>query len=329
MRLLLSACEESGDRIAARLAPHLADLLEGAHLAGSCGRAMEAAGVERLARAEAFSHVGWASVVRSLPHLAWSLWRYVRAVDAFRPRAAVLVDAPGVHRMLIRRLALRGVRTVWVAPPQLWAWRGRKLTGLEGLRAHPLHGFEEDSLRDCGLDAQWLGYPGGEAPAGEMDRDLLVLLPGSRPHWRRIHRELFARTAAGLDVPLRAVFVHPHSRGAEEGLECLTPEEAFPRAALALAMPGTGALELARRGVPTVLAARPGRLDAHLARRRLDPGFKGLPNRILGREVFPERFATDLSEQELTPVLADLWERREETRERLAGLEGLLWAQGA
>ncbi len=291
---------------------------------------MEGVGVRPLAHAEDFSHVGWVSVLRSLPWLAWKAWSYFRAVEEFDPRGAVLVDAPGLHGPLARRLKRREVPVVWVAPPQLWAWKNRSAPVLDGMRVHPMHSFEMESLRRTHADARWLGFPGGPALEPAHVRDLLVLLPGSRPGWRELHKTLFREAVQQLDLPLRPVFVHPTPRqGLELGLECMSPQEAFPRAALALSMPGTGALELARLGVPTLLAARPHRADAWFAQGRLDSGFKGLPNRILGAEVFPERFSCDLTSADLAVSLQDLWGRARETRELLAPLEDLLWARDA
>jgi lipid-A-disaccharide synthase len=97
---------------------------------------------------------------------------------------------------------------------------------------------------------------------------------------------------------------------------------------LALALPGTGVLEAALARVPTVVAARPGRLDAALARRRLVAGPLSLPNRILGREVFPELLGLPTA-QELAHALEHLWRRRESVRQDLDGLEQALGDPGA
>lgn len=291
---------------------------------------MRSADVECLARAEDFSHVGWVSVLRDLPRLAWKTWSYFRRVEAFAPNVALLVDAPGLHGPLARRLKRRGVEVVWAAPPQLWAWKDRQMDVLRGMRVHPMHRFEVESLQRAQAEAKWLGFPGGAPLARAAQPDLIAILPGSRPGWRSLHRKLFLDAVLELDLPLQPVFVHPHPPCDQElGFECLSPEQALPRAALAVALPGTGALDLARLGVPTLLAARPRRMDAFLATRRLAPGFKGLPNRISGAEVFPERFSSDLNPRELAVALRTVWERREETRDRLKSFEGLLWAQDA
>jgi len=324
MKILLSAGEVSGDAIGAALAGAFTDELPGARLAGCCGDSMIRAGVRPLADAGDFSHAGWSSVLSHLPFLVWKAWRYLRALDAFGPDLALLVDAPGLHGPLLRRLRARKVPVAWVAPVQLWAWKNRRPPGLDGLHVYPSHEFELDSLREAGAIPHWWGYPGIRTlvePSAR--RGKLALLPGSRSAWRGRHRDLFILAAKLADLPLETVLVHPRGdRTAEEaGLPCLSPSQVWPTAALALALPGTATLEAARWGVPTVVAARPGWLDLQLARRRLSDGFRALPNRIMSEEVFPEHYAHQANAQYLARELRRIWNHRERIACSLAGFE--------
>jgi len=79
----------------------------------------------------------------------------------------------------------------------------------------------------------------------------------------------------------------------------MSPEEALPRAALALTLPGTATLEIGLQGIPAVVAARPSALDAWIAGRRLSGGPYALPNRILGRMVYPELLGPDVGASEI------------------------------
>ena len=150
MRILLSAGEVSGDAIGSELAAAIHEEFPQAELAGCAGEAMLRAGVGPLAEAVDFSHAGWSSVLSRLPFLVWKAWRYLRAVDRFQPDLALVVDAPGLHGPLLRRLRSRGIPVAWVAPPQLWAWKNRRPGILDGLEVYPSHEFEQDSLRKAG-----------------------------------------------------------------------------------------------------------------------------------------------------------------------------------
>lgn len=294
MRILLSAGEVSGDRIGARLAGALLELAPGCEIAGCAGPRMVSAGVRALADPGVFSHSGWESVLARAPAIVWSAWRYLRAARAFSPDLVVAVDAPGLHSALVGSFRRRGTRCVWIAPPQLWAWRDRSPAVLRGLRVHPLHQFEIDALVRAGADPVWLGYPGPRPERATGRRDLLALLPGSRPHWRKAHARLFVEAARRADTGLEPVLVHPDPPAPTElSLRCLSPEEALARSALALVLPGTSTLETALQEIPAVVAARPGHLDAWMAARRLAGGPCALPNRILGTPCYREILGED------------------------------------
>jgi lipid-A-disaccharide synthase len=327
MRVLLSAAEPSGDAIGARLADGFRQMADGGVIAGSAGPRMAAAGVRALADAWDFSHAGWSSVAARLPWLAWKAWLYFRAVDRFRPDLALVVDAPGLHGPLLRRLRRRGTRAAWVAPPQLWAWKNRSPALLRGMEVYPAHGFEVEALADAGAQAFWWGYPGPRPDLSlRAAPNCLAVLPGSRGSWRQRHRELFVAAARRSGLRLEIVLVHPQPppSGTESGLVCLPPALALPRAALAISLPGTATLETALWGVPTLVAARPGRIDLWMARRRLADGARALPNRILGERVFPERYGPEVAVESLAAGLVDLYQRRSAIATRLDGFEARL-----
>lgn len=328
MRILVSVGEVSGDRLGARLVPALRAELDEPRLAGSVGPCLRDQGVGALADMASFSHSGWSSIARSAPILAWDLWRYLRAIDRFAPQGALVVDSPGLHGIVLGRLRRRGVPCLWVAPPQLWAWRDRRPAILSGLRVHPLHRFEVASLSVAGADARWLGYPRDPESCGASSGDSLLLFPGSRPSWRKRHAALFLAAARASGTGLEPVYVHPAGAGPELGVACMAPREALAAGALALVLPGTAALDVALAGLPAVLAARPGRFDAWMARGRLADGPYGLPNRILG-PVYPEVLGDSATVDRCARALAAAWEHREETRAILARLPAELWSDGA
>lgn len=327
MRVLLSAAEPSGDAIGAELVDGFRQSLDGVSLAGASGPRMAASGVRALADASDFSHAGWSSVAARLPWLAWKAWVYFREVDRFDPDLAVVIDAPGLHAPLVRRLRRKGVRTAWVAPPQLWAWKNRSPAILRGMNVYPAHAFEVDSLVKAGAQAVWWGYPGARPDLSLREPSTcLAVLPGSRRTWRKRHLELFVAAARRASLPLETILVHsnPPASGIESGLTCLPPARALSRAALAISLPGTATLETAQWGIPTLVAARPGPFDLWMARRALSDGARALPNRILGEGVFPELYGPAVTVDSLAVGLLELFERRSEFSARLEGFEAHL-----
>lgn len=327
MKIWISAGEVSGDALGALLADALRRVQPAVQLAGIAGPAMRERGVASSVDALRFAHAGWSSVLQNLPDLVSALRSAGSALDAFAPDLFVAIDSPGLNRILLRRAVTRGCRVAWLAPPQLWAWKNRRIPALEGMDVYPLHAFETDALEKAGARPHWLGYP-GPRPAGPTRPGgrLLVLFPGTRHAWRKRHERLFREAAQCAGLDLDTVVAVPHGRTPGPGE--MKVDQALEQASLALAMPGTGVLEASLRRVPTLVAASPGRMDLWVGRRRLEAGPLSLPNRILGSSVLPELLECP-SAVELGRALGDLWSRREEVSSQLAGLEERLGEPGA
>lgn len=327
LSIWLSAGEVSGDRLAARVARAMTLRDPGIRLTGFAGPAMRREGVFPAGDAMTFALSGWSAVVPRLPWLVLALQGAVRRALREKPDLVVAFDAPGFHRVFLQRIRKAGLATAWVAPPQLWAWRHRVEPVLQGMETFPLHEFEQEALRRQGARVRWVGFP-GDIPSTEScgSREFLALLPGSRPAWARRHRDLFLEAAHRSGLPLAPMVAIPSGRKANTGeMEC---SALWGRSALALALPGTGVLEAALAGIPTVVAARPGWIDRSLAKSRLVDGVLSLPNRILGEELLPEFLGTPTAEI-LAEALRTLWLRRQQVARRLAKLPAKMGEDGA
>lgn len=329
MKVWISAGETSGDQLGAMLAKALQTRDGSLRCAGLAGPRMRAQGVAPIAVDPArFALAGWSAVLRDLPGLLRDGNRVLAEARRFRPDLVVFIDSPGLHRPMLRALRRDGVPCVWLAPPQLWAWKRRTVPELQGLDVYPLHAFEMDRLRTEGANPHWFGFPGPRPTPREArgDRDLLALLPGTRTSWRHRHEDLFRQAALRSGLPLETVLVVPDDRIPGTGEMRVT--QALTRSAIALAMPGTGVLETCLAGIPTVVAAHPGWLDLRIARHALDDGVLSLPNRILGEAVCPEHLGRPTA-RELGESLRELWDRRDGVRSRLAALQESLGPEQA
>lgn len=323
MRVWISAGETSGDRLGALLVGAMRQRRRDLEFAGLAGPALRAAGVEPLGGDPSrFALAGWSAVMRDLPGLLVAGLQVLREARKFRPDLVVLIDSPGLHAPLLRALRRDGIRCAWLAPPQLWAWRSRSVPALRGLDAYPLHAFEVERLRLEGAYPHWFGFPGPRSEFRPMPRGrLLALLPGSRRSWKGRHAGLFLEAATMAGLPLETVVAVPDHVAPDRGE--MRIGQVLSSASLALAMPGTGVLETSMAGIPTVVAARPGRLDRWIAKRSLAEGPLSLVNRILSEDVCPEHLGTPTA-LELATALRSLWIRREEVSERLERLQSSL-----
>jgi lipid-A-disaccharide synthase len=220
---------------------------------------------------------------------------------------------------LIRRLAGRGVPIVHYVAPTIWAWRPGRVRHLVGRvdRLLALLPFEPPLLEQAGVRCDYVGHPALELEIGARDpaafrarhgvpsdARLLCLLPGSRRFeidrllpvfGAAVDRLAAAEPRLAVVLPTLPDLAPLVERGIAHWRRppiLLTGEaaryDAFAAADLALAASGTVILELARFGVPTVLAYRGHPLTMAIVRRLVRVRFAGLVNILLDREVVPE-----------------------------------------
>ncbi len=317
-RVLISAGEPSGDRLAADLVRALVDLVPGCVVEGLAGPAMRSAGVRPLARVEDLSVMGVAEVLAQLGRVRGAWRSMCRALEE-PADLLVVVDSPDFNLPLARRAVRRGVPVVFHVSPQVWAWRrGRARTIARLAREiQCLLPFEPPIYRALGGRAVFVGHPAAELDAGPPGRDW-ALLPGSRsaelrrqlPPMLAAARRLRervpgARIRLGL-APGRTREDLVRAAGELGDVEVVegVPAAVEPAGACLVAS-GTATLEVACMGRPMVVACRVHPLTWAIGR-ALVHGVRhvALPNLVAGRTVVPEHI------QFLDPDrLADDWLR--------------------
>ena len=165
---------------------------------------MEAAGQQRIVRAEDVAVMGVTEILRHIPHIYASYRKLVRDIRQNRPDVAVLIDFPDVNFRLAKHLKRAGVPAVWFVSPQLWAWKRSRLRWVQSrvARMMVIFPFEESFYKERGVDAQFVGHPlAAQASLSVPERELyaaqhgldpaktwIALLPGSR--WKEIRANL-------------------------------------------------------------------------------------------------------------------------------------------
>jgi lipid-A-disaccharide synthase len=203
-RLFLSAGEASGDAYGAALINRLKQSLPSATFTGLGGAQMEAAGQQRLVRAEDVAHMGITEVLRHAPFIYGQYRKLVASIKKQKPDIAILIDFPDVNFRLAKHLARAGVPVVWFVSPQLWAWKRSRLRWVQQRVSKMLviFPFEEPFYRDRGVDAEFVGHPlAFEAIPPQLSREAyaakhgldpartwIALLPGSR--WKELRANL-------------------------------------------------------------------------------------------------------------------------------------------
>ncbi|MBN2378203.1 hypothetical protein JXM67_00155 [candidate division WOR-3 bacterium] len=296
MRVFISTAERSGELYAALIADDLRMNYSNVEILGFRDKECELA------------PVGFGAGVASASNVMVKMGSIEREVRRLRPDVFLAVAWSEPNTILGLRLRdIRGMKRVFFAPPQLWAW-GRWRSGLlrRGYDAlYCLYPKEARFLRSLNLPAYFRGNPLVRHLRpyfkSKRDRNLIALLPGSRSCEKSRHINLltqFRRRWLSLYPSSKAVWLFLTS---EEAREATLPLEygdgavggesryaELARAGLAVVTSGTASLEAALLGTPqAVFYTMPG-FEVALARTLTHVRHFALPNIILGERRVPE-----------------------------------------
>ncbi len=185
--VFISAGEASGEHYGALLATELrrqaAARGQSLELSGMGGPRMQAAGVERIVRAEDMAVMGFTEVVMHLPRIYREFRKLKKAIRARRPDVAVLIDFPEIHFRLAKVLHRLGVPVVYFVSPQLWAWKQHRIKLVREYvdRMLVIFPFEEKFYRDRGVTAEYVGHPLADLPLPAITREEFGLADGLDP----------------------------------------------------------------------------------------------------------------------------------------------------
>ena len=358
------AGEASGDALGARLITALKQRHIGPlAFSGVGGAQMAAVGMDSLYPIADLSVMGLAEV---LPRLRLLLQRLAETSDHVRvvqPAALITIDAPGFSLRLAKRLAGEGIPLIHYVAPQVWAWRPSRARHWAARIDHllALLPFEPEFFREFDVHCEFVGHPvieGLEEMPGNgaafrrvygvnAGAPLLALLPGSRVGEASRLLPIFAQAAAKLHKERPEL--HVVMPTVEQVVSTVTDAvktwpmpvhvvqgpslraDAFAAADAALAASGTVSLELALRGVPSVVAYRANPITAALVRRMLLLPYVALPNILAGELVMPEFLQENCQPAGIADALSELLDntdRRSEQRQKFSNISEMLGRGG-
>jgi len=330
LKILISAGEASGDMHAAAVVRQLFHINPAISIHGITGPVMQQAGCEMLIDMHELNVMGVVDVLKSLPRIRRVRRQILDWAENNRPDVVILVDFPGFHINIGRKLRQMGIPVVQYIAPKLWAWgawRAGKLCDSQDALASILP-FEPDWFAQHGVTARYVGNPSAVACADGWSRQaflqraglndaeqVLAILPGSRPSeiahhlplltavWEQMHSlkpalQAVIPVAAGVDAALFEPLMRAGVR-----LISRMQDDFRLYADAAVAVSGTATLELALWNVPTVLVYRTSPFTVFMAKQVVRVPYIGLANILLDSDAMPE-LIQDAANQE--NVVAEL-----------------------
>lgn len=343
MKIALVAGEISGDILGAALIEALRRRYPQAQFYGVAGPRMIAAGCDAIASIDALSVMGLAEVLKVLPRLFRLRAQLLRRFTEDRPDLIIGIDAPDFNLGLERRLRERGLRTVHMVSPTVWAWRAGRVKTIARAceRVLCLFPFEPAFYARHGMQADYIGHPLADQlddavttatarrQLGLLEGTAVVaVMPGSRGGEIRYLAEPFAQAARRIAARYpNTQFVVPIAKPAlrasiAAAIQAHAPElswalldgqsrEAMQAADVVLLASGTATLECLLLGRPMVVAYRTAPLTAWLMLRAglLKSRYVSLPNLLATDAVVPELLQNQAQPQaladEVLKLLAD------------------------
>ena len=329
-RIFLSAGEASGEHYGASLIHAIRELSPRATFFGLGGQRMEAAGLERIVRAEDVAVMGITEVVRHMPRIYGEYRKLKRSLHSQpRPDAAVLIDFPDVNLALARHLHRLRIPVVFFVSPQLWAWKKHRIRQVQRYvdRMLVIFPFEVPFYESHGVDATFVGHPLADLRAPTISRadfaeryaldpekHWVAILPGSRIKEIELNLPVILQAVKelGEDVefllPIAPTLTQPQRTRIAAILQThfvpyvespVTPvfdaREALFHARASVVASGTATVEAAMIGNPFLVVYRISEVSYAVAKRVVKVPFVAMVNLIANREVVPELIQGDFT----------------------------------
>jgi lipid-A-disaccharide synthase len=347
-QILISAGEASSDMYAARLVTALRERTQ-ARFFGMGGPQMAEAGVELIADYHEVAVVGIAEVLHKIPTVIGVQNRLKREAERRKAALAILVDSPGTHLGVARRMKQIGVPVGYFIGPQVWAWRAGRVRIVKRRvnQMVVIFPFEEKIYRDAGVPVTFVGHPLVEVVKPSLTRaefaalhnldanePIVTILPGSRPseirqNYGRILEacERLHRTNSKTQFVLAAApnltsdFFSGYASSAAEIKQVRgSSYDALAAADCGIVASGTATIEAALLGTPMVVIYRVRPLSAFILRGMIRTPFFSMVNLIAGRRVVTELIQDDFTPQAVESEVRRLLDSPRATIEMRANL---------
>jgi lipid-A-disaccharide synthase len=321
---------------------------------------MREAGVELIADYHEVAVVGITEVLHKIPAVIGVQNRLAREAAKRGAALAVLVDSPGTHLGVARRLKKNNIPVGYFIGPQVWAWRAGRVRVVKRLvqRMVVIFPFEEKIYQDAGVPVNFVGHPLVDTARARMSRaefaaehgldagrPIVTILPGSRPNEiaQNYGRVIAACELIALTGNVQFVHAAAHGLSAELFERYARPSIAIRRvenaaydalaaADCAIVASGTATVEAALLGTPMVVVYRVAPVTASILRHMIRTPFIAMVNLIAGRRVARELIQDDFTAEAVaTEVrrLLDSPDAREEAKAGLAEVRAKLGPGGA
>ena len=305
--VLFCAGEDSGDILGAEAVSAMN--LWGVEAIGIGGPRMQKEGLKTIGSFDDFAISGFKDVLTRYSKLSRYLKLLKKTLEHPHCIALVLIDYPGFNMRLVEFCKKLSKPILYIAPPQIWAWKSKRAYKLKNVTLGVLYEYEQEAYKRFGCDSLKVENPFLKGVASLVEKkpskeNAFLFLPGSRRHQLHRNMTLFLKIAKHLhstNPELQIKFVVSRDSLIKEikkwniDFEQITaPENSIERALFfskaqgIVATPGSGILEVSLVGTRALACARIDPLTYFLGKLLVKTKFFTLPNLLLLKRIVPE-----------------------------------------
>jgi lipid-A-disaccharide synthase len=285
MKVVFCAGERSGDEHAAKVLNALRNKIRFDSISGMGGRALSSLGMSLVVDIEhGASVMGITEVLKTLKTHLKNLNLMKEHIRSTKPDVLVLIDYAEFNTILAKYAHSIGIKTYYIIPPQVWAWRKYRVKTLRRVLsgAALLFPFEEKFWEM--EQAKFHGHPLVSEITPTQNKlelreklglptsgKLLALFPGSRRQEIESHLSLFESVTKKLSGIVPVVAKTKALKSIPNGwIGCEDPINLLRAADVGIIKSGTSNLQAALAELPFVMVYKTSRLSELIGRLMLN-----------------------------------------------------------
>ena len=287
--VLFCAGEDSGDVLGEAFVQSIVQ--RGMLPVGTGGSRMQNAGLVPIAEFNELPVSGFLDVLPRTAKLQKVCRKLKDLLCSEECKAFIAIDYPGFNMKLCQVAKKMGKPVLYVAPPQIWAWKPGRAQKLDGVNLAVLFQFEKEAYAQKGVNADVLLHP------FLLHENLYHTLPYSEQldSNEKTSKKVKLIVPRESLIPSLESYIQKIGEAERQQFSVqVSPEDSeerrmlFGAASMALATPGTVTLELALSGAPLVVATKPDLLTYALGKLLVKTRTFAMPNILMKKMLIPE-----------------------------------------
>ena len=338
-KILIIAGEVSGDMHGAALITSMLQKRKGLQFVGIGGDNMISSGLEALYHVRDMAFLGFVEVLKHLPFILKVERRILEYVKNNKIKLAVLIDYPGFNLRIAKKLKNLGVKVIYYISPQIWAWHQSRIKKIKSSVEEMLvvFPFEKEFYKKGGVKVEYVGHPLVEKidkytfsskedffSKYNIEKDILLLLPGSRKHEIEKHLPEMVKSARIISKQKDLEIVIACSENMTEeylktfindGSVRIIKDETYnllKHSSFGIIKSGTSTLEAAIIGLPFVVIYSTSKLTYELGKRLVKIDFIAMPNIIAGKSIVKEFIQADIDAKKISNYILTVLNDKDE-----------------